>query len=252
MSNFIVLLFLSSTLTQAVTSHAHAAEAKYQVLADYSSKAQDSSNAILQSHFKAVGQELWNQLQTVTIDGRWVDENYYGHAVKITFKVPDKIRIQGTFDGKTFVEAYDGNIAWTIAPWKRKYEVMEMNERESVIIRNSFSLGSPLYSVAENLQYEGLKDMEGTLYHAFVFEDEYLRKTFYLDRDDDRLYFEQMVAKDGAFDVLKIYEKYRTYSGLSLPTAVRFVADGLDKELVFDEVYLNLGANDSMFEMRKD
>lgn len=208
--------------------------------------AQGEGSVILKHHFEQSGQELWNQVGTVTIDGRWVDENYYGHSIKLTFKAPDKIHIRGTYSKQPFIEAYNGSYGWIVAPWKNKQEVQRMDTREQLVTRNSFSLGSPLYSVKDQLVFAGLSPVEGEVYHSFTYEDSQIKKTFFLGRDDHRLYYEK-IEFDGD-EVLKIYETYRSYSGLNIPTAVRFRGEGLDRELVFDEVFLGLGARDSMFE----
>lgn len=211
-----------------------------------------TGDQLLQKHFDKTGQEIWNQIDNLTIDGRWVDENYYGHDLKITFKAPDKLRIQGKYQKKPFIEAFNGIHAWIVAPWKNKYEIQLMKPEEAVVLQNSFSLGSPLYKYRHKLKFIGLDDFEGTVYHTFVFENDKIKKTFYLGVKDSQLYLETIELKaNNGYKIRKTYEKYRSYQGLLIPTAVLFKGEELEKELVFDEVVIGMGASDDLFEMPK-
>lgn len=205
---------------------------------------------ILTSHFKQIGQDQWNEIRTLQIDGKWVDEDYHAYSMKLTAKAPDKIRLEGTYQGKKYIEAYSGLVAWIVAPWKKRYEVQTMNETEELMIRNVFSLGSPLYKVREHVEFTGLMDMEGVLYNTFTLQEGEMKKVFYIDRDDHNLYYERIESQFGEkVSLLKIYENYKSYGPISLPSAVRFEGLDFDREFVFDETLLGVGANDSLFQL---
>lgn len=59
-----------------------------------SSVAQEGKD-ILKKHFSAHGQDLWDQVGSVIVDGKWVNENYESYRFKLTHKGPDKTRIEG-------------------------------------------------------------------------------------------------------------------------------------------------------------
>lgn len=214
--------------------------------------AQEPSD-LLKSHFEAHGQELWNEVQSVTIDGKWIDAQYYGYPMKLTFKSPDKIRLEGVYKQRKYAEAFDGRIAWVIAPWKDRYEVQLMKAQEELVLRNVFTMGSPLYPYREHLTFIGLSDVEGILYHTFVHDEPPFKRTFYLDRDDHRLYYERIETKFGRepVGVLRVVDKYKSYNGLLVPAAVIFEGASLTREFVFEQIYLGMGANDRLFEMPK-
>lgn len=214
----------------------------------FQSQAQSGSE-LLRRHFEKTGQELWDQIGTVSVDGRWVDENYYGYEIKLTYKAPEKIRIQGKYDRKTFIEAYNGLYAWIVAPWKTEYKVQLMTPEEAAILKNSFHLGSPLYPHREDLKFKGLEDFEGTVYHAFILDNDREKRTYYLGKSDHQLHVEEIELKTIGFQVVKYYEKYQSHNGLSLPTAVWFKGENLEKELIFEEVVVGIGAGDNIFDM---
>lgn len=211
-------------------------------------QAQDPAD-ILQKHFEAYGQEQWNEIRTVEISGKLVDDRYYGFAMKLTYKRPEKVRIAGVYENQRFVMASDGTFAWSLVPWKKPYRIDKANADEELIIRNSYTPGSPLYRYREHLHFEGLKDMEGVLYYAFSSAEEAYLKTYYLDTENFRLYYEQITPRFGSNPktVLKVIDKYKAYGGMLIPMAVQFEGENLEWELVYDQVLLGVGANDELF-----
>lgn len=205
---------------------------------------------ILEKHFESYGQNEWNEVRTISVDGKWVDEDYHAYKMKLTWKRPSRVRIEGTYQGKRYAEAYDGAVAWTIAPWRDNYEVERMTDSEEIIIRNLFTAGSPLYEPREHLEFTGLMDMEGVLYNTFTLSEGYFKRVFYLDRDNHRLYYELIENQFGKdkVSILKVIDKYKNFGPMLVPTSVIFEGLELNREFVFDEIYLGTGANDSIFE----
>ncbi|MFY0605513.1 MAG: hypothetical protein JXR10_02290 [Cyclobacteriaceae bacterium] len=217
----------------------------------FSAWSQDSSE-ILKKHFEDYGQQDWNEVRTLTIDGFLKDSHFGRWPMQLIRKGPEKVKIVGKYQGKQYAEAFDGQDAWIKAPWKGRYEVERMNAEEELIIRNSFSFGSPLYSIKEHLKFKGLMDKEGTLYFAYMMDEGSYQHTFFIGRDDYRLYYEEITTKFGTpITILKVVEKYKNYGTMLVPTAVIFEGDELDKELTFDEVYIGMGVKDYIFTMPK-
>ena len=213
------------------------------------SNAQDPSE-ILRKHFEDYGQDQWNEIRSVTIEGRFVDEEFYGCPMKLSMKQDEKIRIDGTYKGKKFAEAYNGLTAWIVAPWRERYEIESPKTIEELALINTLNFGSPLYQFREHLKFSGIQDFEGELYYTFDLDETSLLKTFYIGQDDYRLYFEKISTRFGnpQVTVLKVIEKYKNYGELLMPTATIFEGDDFYKELIFDQVYLNMGVNDQVFE----
>ena len=215
---------------------------------------QSESQEILNKHFEAIGQDQWDQIDDVTIDGRMVDKDYRGYSMDLWYKRPEKIRMQGSYGGRTFIEVTDGQLAWILAPWKDQYSVQPMNFQERILLENSLSLGSPLKNLNDKLRFQGLVDYEGTVYLTYVYEvqqgEDIFRRTFYLDRKNFMLYMETYEwGKDQ--HMKKVYEKYRNYGPLSIPTAVRFSYGNQERELIYDEVFIGLGIKNELFEKPK-
>lgn len=210
---------------------------------------QGNLEEILDKHFEGIGQDQWDQIDDVTIAGRWVDADYHGYGIDLLYKRPEKIRIEGGYEGRKFIEAFDGQQAWILAPWKKEYAVQPMAFMEKLILQNSFSLGSPIHKIKDEVIFNGLVDYKGTVYltlvHEYPMGKETFKRTFYLDRKTCQLQLETYVWQDGSLE--KNYDKYRDYGPLSVPVAVQFSAEELEKELVFDEVFMGLGIKDQRF-----
>lgn len=219
------------------------------LLGSFVAKSQEA-HAILKKHFEDYGQSLWNDAQSAQVDGRQVDPDYYGCAMKLTYKAPGKIRIEGIYKNQRFAEATNGITSWTVAPWRKKYELENMTAAEELVIKNAFTIGSPLYTLRNQLEFKGLTSFEGELYLTFTTSDAAYYRTFYLGKEDYRLYFEQIETRFGSqsIKVLKVTEKYKANNGMLMPTAVIFESEVIQKEYIFDQIFLGMGANDAIFE----
>ncbi|MFT6866399.1 MAG: hypothetical protein ACJA08_001230 [Cyclobacteriaceae bacterium] len=207
-------------------------------------------NTILKKHLEAHGQELWDQVKTVVIDGEWVTQEFQKYPMKLTFKSPNKIRIEGNWGGKRYAEVSNGKIAWAVAPWTGTSKPQLMAPLEHLIIENIYSLGSSLKPYANDVKLDGFLLYEGELLIKLSFENDYIKRDFYIDKDDYKLYWEVIESKVGSRLIIKKqYEKYRDYQGLLTPTSVRVFTKDSQKELIFENVSLGLGASNSLFEM---
>ncbi|MEO9475427.1 MAG: hypothetical protein ABJG41_07820 [Cyclobacteriaceae bacterium] len=209
-------------------------------------------STILQKHFEAHGQELWDQIGTVVIDGEWVTTEFRKFPMKLTYKQPNKVRLEGMWGRKKYAQVTNGKVAWTVAPWTGTSHPQLMTPLEHMTIANTFSPGSALKLYRETVNLQGLELFEGELLIKLTYEDAYTAREFYLGKEDYILYWEVIRSKVGQMSVVKKqYENYHNYSGLLAPTAVRFFAGDEEKELVFADVSLGVGAANSIFEMPK-
>lgn len=209
-------------------------------------------STILDKHFEAHGQKLWDQVETVVIEGKWVNSSFDKFPIKIIYKSPDKLRIQGYWNEEKFVEATNGKIAWIVAPWTGTSLVKYMTPLEHLIIENSYSRGSGLKTYQNSLSLSGLEFYENELFIKLNYKDDLFERFFYLGKDDYILYWEEVKSKVGdQHQLKKQYEKYKNFQGLLSPTAVRISTNDEEKELIFENVALGAGANNKIFEMPK-
>ncbi|WP_258102911.1 hypothetical protein [Marinoscillum sp. MHG1-6] len=208
-------------------------------------------DVILKGHFEDYGQEYWDQIKTVVVNGEWVNEEFEKYPINLTYKRPEKIRLEGEWNQKTFLEVSNGALAWGRSPWKNQVEIQYLEPEEHLIIDNLFDLGSPLTDFKDSLMLLGLELYEGELMIRLQCQDGNLQRDFYLDKENYRLRWEVIISKVGrkTMQMRKQYEKYKHYHGLLSPTSVRVYYESGQRELVFHRMALGVGASDSLFEM---
>ncbi len=210
-----------------------------------------SGMGILENHFQAHGQDEWNQVRTLSVDGKWHDAiDQASYPMKLTWKRPDKVHLVARMKGMRHTEGYNGLVGWLRTAGKEADVARRMTDEEELMTRNVFTAGSPLYETREHLEFTGLMDMEGTLYNTFTLNEGDFRRVFYLDRISHRLVYELMENQFGKekVTVLKVIDVYKTYGPMLVPAAVILEGPTIEREYVFDEIYLGMGAKDALFD----
>lgn len=211
-----------------------------------------SKEEILKAHFTAFGQLFWEEVSTAVVDGNWTTENFTKYPIKITGKRPDKIRIEGVWGGKKFVECWNGRQGWAVTPWEGTMELKQLDKLGILRTKSLFSFGSPLYLNREKLEFLGMENFQGELLLHFRFLEETISTDYYLGKEDYRLYWEIITIQDGEPQIItKQYEKYKSYQGLLSPTSLRIVTAGSTRELIFESVALGVGTPESLFDIPK-
>lgn len=207
---------------------------------------------ILEKHFEAHGQGLWDQIQTVAINGQSLNASFDKSPFRLIYKEPGKLRIEGKINGKTYIEATDGKIAWTVSPSKGSDLPQYLSPKEHLFLDNTFSKGSSLKRYEKKLELSGLEMYAGELFIKIKCQDEFAERTYYLGKTDYVLYWEVVKSTVGReLTITKQYEKYENFQGLLSPTAVRLVVGEEERELTYDDVALGTGANNKIFEIPK-
>jgi len=133
-----------------------------------SSSAQDLDK-ILDAHFKASAQEKMQKVETIITSGK----NIYSLAgIESTFIMyqtrPNKLRIEGEFQGSKVIQTYNGQVGWMYAPAMGIAEPKEMKgqELESILSQSEFE--NPLWNYEEkgsSLELVGTSD-DGSADHV--------------------------------------------------------------------------------------
>ncbi len=105
---------------------------------------------ILEAHYKASAQDKLGKVETIVTSGK----NSYAMAdIGSSFRMfkgrPNKIRIEGEFQGSKVIQTYDGETGWMFAPAMGIPEPKEMKGEELETILNQSDFGSPLWNYEE-------------------------------------------------------------------------------------------------------
>ncbi|MEN8228521.1 MAG: hypothetical protein ABFS38_10235 [Bacteroidota bacterium] len=131
------------------------------VLVSVASSAQELEK-ILDSHYKASSQEKMQKMRTIITSGK----NIYSMAgFESSFTMyqarPNKIRIQGEFQGSELIQTYNGQTGWIYAPAMGIAEPREIKGEELEAILNQTEFENPLWNYEEKgneLEHIGTSD----------------------------------------------------------------------------------------------
>lgn len=134
---------------------------------DFSSSAQDLDE-ILDAHFKASAQEKMLKVETIITTGK----NIYSMAgIESTFIMyqtrPNKLRIEGEFQGSKVIQTYNGQVGWMYAPALGIAEPKEMKGQELEAILSQSEFENPLWNYKDkgsSVELAGTSD-DGAAYH---------------------------------------------------------------------------------------
>jgi len=142
-------------------------------------------NEILENHFETVGQEKLNKVETMVIKGKMMQMNME-FPFKQIIKRPNKFKLEAEVQGQSFVQAYDGENGWMVAPWMGPNPVDLAGEQLEQALEQA-DMDGDLHNYAEKghqLEYVGEEDMEGTPTYKLKLTKENGDIVFYyLDKD---------------------------------------------------------------------
>ncbi|WP_422360494.1 hypothetical protein [Reichenbachiella sp.] len=208
--------------------------------------------SILERHFEAIGQENLVAMRSIVMEAREMEGFSSGKKYSITKKYPNKMRIEGKWQERVYVKAFDGTRAWTIAPWTGVHTAQLMTDRERNLFLVDVGIGSPLYDygLGNVLNLIGSERADDANHYV-------IRSTtnsgFYVDYLIDkksymihlvRIYEEDQIDKV-AYEV--IYKNYKNLGGVSIPFGFEKRIDRSVTSIVIDDIVFGQGASNSIF-----
>lgn len=217
-----------------------------------------SLDKILTKHYEAVGQNARNQLRSMFLEVKEINELNDEKNYSIILKKPNKIRIEGVWEGQNYISAFDGVRAWTIAPWTGVTIPQLMTFDETDDIRAIDGINSPLFDFQQNLDDIDLKGqvkIDDDSYHILrVNSIEKPVMDYYLNTKNNMLYKSMRYSR--ANDTLLVEEvRYSNFSkhnipdqgDINIPMTLEIFKENSKVELIITEVILGFGAPNSFF-----
>jgi len=217
-----------------------------------------SLDEILNKHYEAIGQKVRSQLNSMFLEVIEVNEQNDEKKYSVILKKPNKIRIEGVWQGQNYISAYDGNRAWTIAPWTGVAIPQLMTFSEIDDIKSKDGVNATIYNSQQNndeIIYAGLtKTDSATFYLLKISSVENPYTEYYLNVDNYLVYKSLRYSRD---DTTQIVEeiKYSNYSkqsfgdqeDITIPMTLEIIRNDSKVELIITEVILGFGTPNSFF-----
>jgi hypothetical protein len=213
-----------------------------------------SIDDVLKEHFAAIGQEKLLKISSLKTTGKLVQQGMEIPFIQMS-KRPDCVRVEGTFQGLSFIQTFNGKDGWNLNPFNGVTEPQPMSEDDLKSMKYSGDIDGMLWNWKEKgytVTLEGKEDMEGTS----CFKIKEVTKegdvfTYYLDADSYMMIRTNTKVKvqGNEAETDTYYSNYKQVEGLALPGQVDTKMNGqLMMTIITDKFEFNLDLDKSLFE----
>lgn len=213
-----------------------------------------SLDDVLKEHFKAIGQEKLLKVNSVKTTGKLLQSGLEIPFIQMS-KRPDCMRVEGTFQGLSFIQTFNGKEGWNLNPFAGATEPQPFSEDELKSMKYSADMDGMLWNMKEKgytATLEGKEDMEGTS----CFKIKLVTKegdvfNYYLDADSYMMIRTNTKVKiqGNETETDTYYSNYMQVEGLAIPGKVDTKMNGqVVMTLITDKAELDLELDKSLFE----
>ncbi len=213
-----------------------------------------SLDDVLKEHFKAIGQEKLLKVNSVKTTGKLLQSGLEIPFIQMS-KRPDCMRVEGTFQGLSFIQTFNGKEGWNLNPFAGATEPQPFGEDELKSMKYSADMDGMLWNWKEKgytVTLEGKEDMEGTsCFKIKLATKEGDVFNYYLDADSYMMIRTSTKVKVQGNETESdtYYSNYLQVEGLAMPGKVDTKMNGqVVMTLVTDKVELDIELDKSLFE----
>ena len=213
-----------------------------------------SLDDILKEHFAAIGQDSILKVNTQKLTGKMIQGGIEIPFIQMA-KRPYKIRVEGTFQGLTFIQTFNGTEGWSLNPFAGVTDPQPMTEDDLKGMRYQADMDGMLWNWNEKgytVTFDGKDDMEGTSCFKIKLDTkEGDSFTYYIDADSYLLLRtnSKMKRMGNEMESDTYYSNYSMVEGIAVPGKIETkMKDQLMGTLVIENVELNTELDDTLFE----
>jgi outer membrane lipoprotein-sorting protein len=212
-----------------------------------------SLKKVLKKHYAATGQNDLAKVETVTMSGKIVQM-----GLEIPFntymKRPGMMRTEGTFQGMTFLQTYNGSEGWSVNPFAGSMEAVPMGPVELKAMSMQSDIDGMLYTYKNKgykAELKGTETVDGADCHKIeIITSDNDIYNFFINKET------QMCIKVGAAvmmeGVVNETESYMfnfmTVDGISFPGVIETRYGGQTAmTMVFENIKLNTEMDAAFF-----
>lgn len=217
-----------------------------------------SLEEVLDNYYEAIGgKDSWLAISSMRATGAMMLMPGTEAPFTMTMKRPDKARMEFTFQGMTGIQAYDGEMAWTVMPFMGKTEPEEMPEEDAEDVKEMADIEGVLINYQEKghqVEYVGTEAVQGTDAHKLkVTMKNGDVRYYYLDSE----YFIPIMVtgsrevRGTVVEFEQILSDYKEVGGLMIPHSMESRPKGAPsgQVITISNVELNIDVDDSFFAM---
>jgi hypothetical protein len=202
------------------------------------------------------GANALHDLQSLRLTGKMlVRQGQIELGYLQTKKQPDEVRTEGSLQGMTQIEAYDGKEGWRVSPFFGRKDPERMSADDVKALIEDSEIDGPLVdwnAKGSTVEYLGTEDVDGTPAHKLKVVRKNGDVSFvYLDPDhflEIRIVTGRM--RHGAYEEVETdLGDYEKAGGVFVPTSIESGRKGApDKQrIIIDKVEANVPVDDTIF-----
>ncbi len=216
-------------------------------------------DAIIQRHLEVMGGvERLQSVQSMHMKGTMLFQGVEA-PVEFWFQRPNRVRIETTFQGQKFVQAYDGETAWWIMPFMGDPTPKPMPEAQAKrFIENSQDFLSPFIDYKEKgytVELVGEEEIEGTpVYHIRLKKRSERVIEYFLDKETAVLLRTraEIQRENQTIQSETVFGDYQQVEGIAIPFSIQSYVNGqLMSQMTVQQVEINPEIDPALFHMPK-
>jgi hypothetical protein len=224
------------------------------ILAAISSIFGQSLDEILKQYHETIGADKVLQMQTIYSKGKVMQ---YGMEMEYTNYVTrsGKFYLEVPIQGQLMKNAYNGEIAWMVAPWTGTLDPIELTGIQLESLKRQADIDGMLYDYEKKgytTTLEGSEDMEGSkVYLIKQVDSEGNIFVHYMDAENYVLLKTKatLVYQGSTIEAETYYSNYKPVDGVILPFNMESKVNGQTQStIVIEEYVFNKPVDDAIFE----
>lgn len=210
---------------------------------------------ILAKHFEAIGQDNLLEVQTVKTTGKFVQAGMEIPFISFALR-PNKVRVEGEFQGLKFIQAYNGEIGWALNPFMG--DTVPTQAQQDVVdeLKDQADIDGLFYNWADKgfkVELVGTEEMEGQQVYLLKLTKENGNEYIYY-MDAENYVPLKMKAKVKVMGVERevetFYSNYKPTDGIVMAYSMESKVGGQTvSQIVIDKVEFNREIDPAVFEM---
>ncbi|HNF69969.1 MAG TPA: hypothetical protein PLL28_11380 [Chitinophagales bacterium] len=213
-----------------------------------------SLNDVLKAHFDAVGQNKVAKLENMTTIGK-LNQSGLDIPFKQIVARPGKLRVEGTFQGLTFIQVFNGTEGWAVNPFAGSTEPQPIPADQLDDLKIQADMDGMLWDYAKKgstVTLEGTEDVEGTpcfkirivTADSSVFDEYIDTDSYMLIKSHSKT---QMMGVDVETDTY--FSNYMQKDGIAMPGRIENRYNGVTGEVItIESVEFDLEYQDALFD----
>lgn len=208
---------------------------------------------VLKEYFSAIGQDKLVKTNSLVTTGKF---NQMGMEIPFTQYAmrPSSIRVEGTFQGLSFVQTYNGTEGWSLNPFAGSTTPEPLNADEMKSMKVQADMDGVLWNWKDKghvVTLEGTEDVEGTsCYKIKVTTSDGDVYNYYIDSDSYMLIRvnSKITMMGNQVESDTYFSNYMQVDGIAFPGKIENRYNGAQGEVIIvDKVELNKDLEASLF-----